>query len=186
MKLFFRIMLAIYAFCLAVFSAGAMYVAIYPNAYIEISESVVQVVSTDNATALRVAVFVTALIFFALSILFLLSGVKSNKDRKAVSKHTDIGEIMISLNSIENIASNATKRSNGIKESKTLIKKADDGVSIEVRVVVMPDISIPVISEEVQGRVKRSVEDASGITVKNVKVIVDSIYPGITSKPRVE
>lgn len=93
---------------------------------------------------------------------------------------------MISLNSIENIASNATKRSNGIKESKTLIKKADDGVNIEVRVVVMPDISIPVISEEVQGRVKRSVEDASGITVKNVKVIVDSIYPGITSKPRVE
>jgi uncharacterized alkaline shock family protein YloU len=186
MKIFFRILLAVYAFCLAVFSAFTMYVAIYPKAFVDISESVIQVISTDNATALRVAVFIIALVFFALSIMFLLSGVRSSKDKKAVSKHTNIGEIRISLNSIENIASNASKRSNGIKESKTLVKKAEDGVDIEVRVVVMPDISIPVISEEVQGRVKKSVEDASGIAVRNVRVIVDSIYSGVTYKPRVE
>ncbi|NLK86996.1 MAG: alkaline shock response membrane anchor protein AmaP [Clostridiaceae bacterium] len=186
MKILFRVLLAVYAFCLAVFSAFAMYVVIVPQAFVDISESIIHVISTDNATALRVAVFVTALLFFALSIMFLLSGVRSGKDKKAVSKHTNIGEIRISLNSIENIAINACKRSNGIKESKTLVKKADDGVDIEVRVVVMPDISIPVISEEVQGCVKKSVEDASGITVRNVRVIVDSIYSGVTYKPRVE
>ncbi len=186
MKILFRVLLAIYAFCLAVVSAFAMYIVIDPQAYVDISESIIHVISTDNATALRIVVFVTALLFFALSIMFLLSGVRSSKDKKAVSKHTNIGEIRISLNSIENIASNASKRSTGIRESKTLVKKAEDGVDIEVRVVVMPDISIPVISEEVQGRVKKSVEDASGITVKNVKVIVDSIYSGVTYKPRVE
>lgn len=186
MNIFFRVLLAVYAFCLALFSAFAMYVAVFPDAYVDISGHIIQAISTDNATALRIVVFIVALIFFALSIMFLLSGVRSSKDKRAVSKHTNIGEIRISLNSIENIAINASKRTNGVKESKTLVRKSDDGVEIEARVVVMPDMSIPVITEEVQSRVKKAVEDASGVSVKSVRVIVDSIYSGITYKPRVE
>lgn len=186
MNILFRVLLAFYAFCLAVVSAFGMFVAIRPEAFVVISGAITQAISTDSATALRVAVFVIALIFFALSIMFLLSGVRSNKDKKGVSKHTNIGEIRISLNSIENIAINASKRSNGVKETKTLVRKAEDGVEIELRIIVMPDLSIPVISEEVQGRVKKAVEEASGIAVKNVRVIVDSIYSGITYKARVE
>lgn len=186
MNIIFRVLLAFYAFCLAVVSAFGMYIAFQPGAFISISGAITEAISSDSATALKVAVFIIALVFFALSITFLLSGVRSNKDKKAVSKHTNIGEIKISLNSIENIAINASKKSNGIRESKTVVKKTDEGVSIEVRIVVMPDLSIPVISEEVQGRVKKSVEDASGIPVKDVKVIVDSIYSGSTFKARVE
>jgi uncharacterized alkaline shock family protein YloU len=186
MNILFRVLLAIYAFCLALFSAFGVYIAIDPNVFINISEYLTGILSTDGAAALRVAVFATALVFFVLSIMFLLSGVKSNKDKKAVSKHTNIGEIRISLNSIENIASHTCKRINGVKESKTLVRKSDDGVQIEARMIVMPDMSIPVISEEVQGRVKKAVEEASGIMVKNVNVIIDNIYSGITYKARVE
>lgn len=186
MNIFFRVLLAIYAFCLAVVSALGMYVAIDPSAFVDIAETITDIISTENATAFRIIVFIIALIFFALSITFLLSGVKSSKDKKAVSKHTNIGEIKISLNSIENIAINASRRSNGIKETRTLVKKADDGVEIEVRIVVMPDLSIPVISEEVQGRVKKAVEESSGIPVKQVRVFVDSIYTGLSIKARVE
>jgi uncharacterized alkaline shock family protein YloU len=186
MNILFRILLAFYAFCLALFSAFGVYVAIDPNLFINISEHINGILSTDGAIALRVTVFATALIFFILSIMFLLSGVKSNKDKKAVSKHTNIGEIRISLNSIENIASHTCKRINGVKESKTTVRKSEDGVQIEARMIVMPDMSIPVISEEVQGRVKKAVEEASGIMVKSVNVIVDNIYSGITYKARVE
>jgi len=186
MNIFFRVLLAVYAFCLAVFSAFAMYVAAFPETYVEISGYIIQAISADNAIALRVSVFIVALVFFALSIMFLLSGIRSSKDKKAVSKHTNIGEIMISLNSIENIAINASKRTNGVKESKTVVRKSEDGVEIEVRIIVMPDMSIPVITEEVQGRVKKSVEDISGVSVRSVRVVVDSIYSGITYKPRVE
>jgi len=186
MKIFFRILLAIYAFCLAVFSGFAMYVAVLPDAYVAISEQIIRAISTDNASALRIAVFATALVFFALSIMFLLSGVRSSKDKKAVSKHTDIGEIMISLNSIENIAINASRKTNGVRDSKTMVRKTDAGVEIEIRLVVMPDMSIPAITDDVQQRVKKSVEDTAGVEVKAVKVVVDSIYSGITYKPRVE
>ena len=186
MNIFFRILLAIYAFCLAVVSALAMYITIRPKEFAGISNYLEENVFTEGATGYRIAVFVIALIFFAMSLIFLLSGVKSNKDKKAVSKHTNIGEIRISLNSIENIAINASKKAGGVRESRTLVKKAEDGVEVEVRIIAMPDLSIPAISEDVQTRVKKAVEDASGITVKQVKVIVDSIYSGITNKSRVE
>ncbi len=186
MNIFFRVLLAVYAFCLTLVSALAMYISVRPKAYADISDYLAERIFADGATSYRIAVFTIALIFFALSLVFLFSGFKSNKDKKAVSKHTNIGEIRISLNSIENIALSASKKTAGVKESKTLVKKVEDGVDIEVHIVVMPELSIPVISEDVQGRVKKAVEEASGIFVKQVKVIVESIYAGFTNKARVE
>jgi uncharacterized alkaline shock family protein YloU len=185
-NIFFRILLAIYAFCLAVISAVAMYIIVRPVAYTHVTGYLAEQFFSNGVSALRIVVFIIALIFFAMSIIFLLSGVKSNKDKKAVSKHTNIGEIRISLNSIENIAINASKKAGGVKEAKTFVNKAEDGVNIEVRVIVMPDLSIPAISEDIQLRVKKAVEEASGVSVKNVKVIVESIFSGITYKARVE
>jgi len=186
MNIFFRILLAIYAFCLAIISAVLMYISVQTKVYIRISSYLADNVFTDGATGYRIAVSVIALVFFALSLMFLFSGIKSNKDKKGVSKHTNIGEIRISLNSIENIAFNASKKAGGVRESKTVVKKEDDGVGIEVRIVAMPDLSIPTISEEIQSRVKKAVEDASGIEVKQVRVVVDSIYSGVTNRARVE
>ncbi len=186
MNILFRVLLAIYAFCLALVSAITICITIRPELFNSIADYLSENVFAQGTIGMRIAVFTIGLIFFALSLVFLLSGVKSNKDKKAVSKHTNIGEIRISLNSIENIAINASKKAGGVRETKTSVKKAEDGVDIEVRIVVMPDLSIPAISEDVQGRVKKAVEEASGIVVKQVKVIVDSIYSGVTYKARVE
>ena len=186
MNIFFRVLLAIYAFCLAVISAVTMYVTIRTGVFNTLCSYLDDKVFSSIGPGPRILVFLIALVFFVLSITFLLSGVRSNKDKKAVSKHTNIGEVRISLNSIENIALNASKKANGVKEAKTLVKKQDDNVSITARIIVMPDLSIPAISEDVQMRVKKSVEESSGINVRDVKVIVDSIYSGVTYKSRVE
>jgi uncharacterized alkaline shock family protein YloU len=186
MNIFFRVLLAIYAFCLAVISAVIMYVTIKTGVFNTLCSYLDEKVFSSISPGPRIAMFLIALVFFVLSITFLLSGVRSNKDKKAVSKHTNIGEVKISLNSIENIALNASKKANGVKEAKTLVRKQDDNVSITARIVVMPDLSIPAISEDVQMRVKKSVEESSGINVRDVKVIVDSIYSGVTYKSRVE
>lgn len=186
MNIFFRVLLAIYAFCLAMVSALSMYISIRPRVYTGISEFLANNVFADGATGNRIAVFAISLLFFIMSLIFLLSGIKSNKDKKAVSKHTNIGEIRISLNSIENIALNASKKANGIKESKAVVKKMEDGVSVDVKIVVLPDLRIPEVSEEIQSRVKKAVEDSAGIPVKQVKVIVDSISSSVAFKARVE
>jgi len=186
MNIILRVLLAIYAFCLLLLSALLMCMTVRPGLYFYISERVQETIFAEGNTGARIAVFVISVVFFILSLTFLLSGIKSNKDKRAVSKHTNIGEISISLNSIANIAQNVAKKVTGVKDSKTYVKKHEDGVFIEIRIVVMPELSIPAISEEVQERVKKSVEDSAGVVVKHVKVTVENIYTGITYKPRVE
>jgi uncharacterized alkaline shock family protein YloU len=126
------------------------------------------------------------LVFFALSITFLLSGVRSNKDKKAISKNTNFGEIRISLNSIENIALNTVKKFQSIRETKAKVYKIDETIAIVVNAVIMPDVNIPSMSQDVQARVKRSVEESTGIEVKEVKVVIDGIHTGNVYKARVE
>jgi uncharacterized alkaline shock family protein YloU len=184
MNIFFRVLLAIYAFCLAIVSAIAMLVTIKPvifeSIYSYLSHNVL---SSRNAS---IGMFVIAFIFFVLSFTFLLSGFKSNKDKKAVSKYTNIGEIRISLNSIENIALNVSKKFNGVRDTKANVLKKDENVLITIRVVVMPDINIPALAEDMQSIVKKSVEESSGIAVEEVRVLVDGIFSGTGYKPRVE
>lgn len=186
MNLFFRILLAIYAFCLAVFSAITMLMALRTDFYEAVFKYLVDNIFTSSSPGPRIAAFLAAFVFFILSVMFLLSGVRSSKDKKGVSKHTNIGEVRISLNSIENIAVNASRKASGVKDTKTYVTRSEDAVSVVVRAVVLPDLSIPAISEDVQQRVKKSVEECSGIEVRDVKVIVDSIYSGVTSRARVE
>lgn len=186
MNIFFRILLAVYAFVMAVVSAVMMYLAVSTKMLYGALNLFKNILFGNSATGYRIAIFIVSLIFFTLSVMFLLSGVKSNKDKRAVSKHTNIGEIRISLNSIENIAFNTSKKVNGIRDSKISVAKLEDGVNIEIRIVIMPDLSIPAISEDVQERVKKSVEETSGVIVKQVKVIVDSIFSGTIYKARVE
>lgn len=186
MNLFFRIILTVYAFCLAIISAIVMIVTINTEYFFSISNFLNDKVFSSVQQAPRIIMFIIALIFFALSITFLLSGVKVNKDKKAVSKHTNIGEVKISLNSIENIALNTSRKINGVRDIKAMVKSHEDSVYITIKVVVMPEINIPAVSLDIQSKVKKSVEESSGIEVKDVKIVVDNIYTGVTYKARVE
>jgi len=184
MNIFFRILLAIYAFFLAIASAASMVVIARPEILDTIYTYLSDQLLEDRTTS--IVLFVVAFIFFILSLTFLLSGFRSNKDKKAVSKHTNIGEIQISLNTIENIALAASKRLNGVKDTKAHVFKQDDNVSITVNVLVLPETNIPALSEDIQARVKKQVEESSGVNVNEVKVIVENVYSGAVYKPRVE
>lgn len=182
MNLFFRILLAVYAFCLTIVSIITMLITFRPYIFDLISNYLSEsVLPNRNASFIM---FLIAFLFFALSLTFLLSGVKSDKDRKAINKFTNIGEIRISLNSIESIALATSRRLNGIRDTKVDVRKVDDSVSIIVRAVILPDINIPVLSEEIQVKVKKSVEESSGIKVNDVRVLVENIHTGY--KARVE
>ena len=46
----------------------------------------------------------------------------------------------------------------------------------------MPDINIPALLEDIQLRVKKSIEETSGILVDDVKMFVENIYTGYRSR----
>ncbi|MCX8129026.1 MAG: alkaline shock response membrane anchor protein AmaP [Clostridia bacterium] len=183
MNILFRVLLAIYGICLAIIAAVTAVIAVKPQIFDNIFSYIeLNVLGSSNR---RIIMFLLALIFFVVIIMFLFSGFKSNKDKKSVSKYTNIGEIKISLNSIESIALAASRKLNGIKETKASVIRYDDSVSISIKAVILGDINIPSLSEDIQVKVKNSVEDTTGIKVNDVRVTVENIFTGFKTS-RVE
>src|SRR5690606_23010539 len=148
--------------------------------FINITNFLEKTVLSNKASV--ILLFIVELIFFGLSLMFLLSGVRSERNRKSITRFNKIGEVKISLNTIENIALAASRRNNGVRDSKAYVKRTGENVSVHIRVVVMPDINIPALLEDIQKRVKKSVEETSGILVDDVKVFVENIYTGYRSR----
>ncbi len=46
----------------------------------------------------------------------------------------------------------------------------------------MPEMNLPSLSEDIQRKVKKLIEENAGVSVKNVKVTVDNIYTGYRSR----
>lgn len=183
MNLGFRILMAFYGFCLTIVSIITMVVTLKPELFdIMVTNLSYELQQNRNFS---VALFIISFLFFSMSLTFLLSGFKSPKDKKAVQKHTNIGLIKISHNALENIALSATRKINAVKDAKAYIETAgEDTVGVLIKVVVQSEVNIPTLSEDIQVRVKKSVEESTGINVNEVRVVVENIYT--TYKARVE
>jgi len=175
----FRILLTVYAVCLTLIALIVMIIALWPSVLVTIVDYIFYVVDIPYANFI---IFVVAFLFLSISLIFLFSGIRKYKEKKAISRSTNIGEIKISLETIENIALAVTRKIAGIKDIKTDTSKTDEGVTIELKVVLLPDVNIPSLSEEIQKRVKQSVESTAGIIVSNVSVAIDSVYTGYRSR----
>lgn len=180
-NILFRILLTVYAFCLTLISLTAFLVFIGLIPF----DTVVNVIfSALGDVTSTVVLVIISLIFSTLGIVFLLSGVSADKNRKAIVKFSEVGEIIISINTIENIALAASKKIAGLRDTKARVRKRDDSVSLEIITSVIPDMNIPSVSVEIQEKVKSAVEKTSGITVNDVKVLIENIHTGY--KARVE
>jgi uncharacterized alkaline shock family protein YloU len=158
-----------------------MIISVWPKVF----DSVSYFVKTNilNSSVNVFLMFFIALIFFTISTGFLFSGLrKSAKDKKVISKYTNVGEITISLDAIENITLAVTKKFTGVRDAKADVRKFNDTVAITIKAVVMPELNIPLLSEDMQVKVKKTVEETAGVNVNSVKVFIDNIYTGYKSR----
>lgn len=130
----------------------------------------------------KVLLFLISIILLGMNLVFLFSGLTENKEKKAVTKLTNFGQVSISINTLENIALTATKKINGIKETKAYVTRRLDTISVLLKIVVLAELNIPTLAEDTQVRVKKTIEESTGIVVENVKVLVENIYGGYKSR----
>jgi uncharacterized alkaline shock family protein YloU len=180
---FKRFLLAAYSLILTILAITLIFASFSPEIFDNISGYISDNILSNQGY--KIILIIVEIMFLALSLTFLLSGINDDRDKKSISKFTEIGEIKISLHSLETIALTASKRLSGIKETRAYVNKAADGITVIVRAVVLADVNIPVLSEDIQVKVKKTVEETSGVKVNEVKVIVDNIFSGY-SKSRVE
>ncbi len=117
-----------------------------------------------------------------IGLILLALGLRSpaKKVGNAVLKGSEFGEVLISIAAVENMVLRVIQQTQGIKDVARKVTYGPEGLLVSVQISVMPDLSIPDLVGELQGKIKSYLEEITGILVQEVKVKVDNI---ITDQP---
>ncbi len=131
-------------------------------------------------------------IFIPLAAFAILAGIRlfwiSLYKPKANTKHVVLaegamGQVKVAISAIENLVEKLVSKIDGVREVTSKMFETQQGVGIDVRASVTPDLNVPAVSDEIQNRVKDRVYEVTGLTVSTVKVSIENIS---AKKPRVE
>lgn len=185
-KVLDRLLLFIYSAAVLI-AAFVLLFAAFGLIHFEETGSFVYNVYTRTEVAIP---FITAtLILLVLSVRFLYLSVRRAKAQApSIDQRTEIGDIRISLDTVENLSLKAAGRTRGVKDLRARVKVSQAGLEIALRAVVDGESSIPQQTEEMQANVKQHIEDITGIPVAFVSVFIANIQQpsSPTFKSRVE
>ncbi|MCL6635088.1 MAG: alkaline shock response membrane anchor protein AmaP [Peptococcaceae bacterium] len=105
------------------------------------------------------------------------------RGRHVVLAESALGRIKVSLHAVESLVEKVVSQISGVREVRPRMVPAPQGVGIQLRVAVTPDVNVPELSVEIQNRVKERVFEVTGISISTVQVSVENIT---ANKPRVE
>jgi uncharacterized alkaline shock family protein YloU len=100
----------------------------------------------------------------------------------SINTKTELGEIEISMETLENLSLKAVSKIKGIHEVKAQVRTAEQGLRIKLKCQVDGELVIPQLSSEMQKAVKAHVELIAGIPVQQVVIRVANIQK--THEPR--
>ncbi|UUZ79560.1 alkaline shock response membrane anchor protein AmaP [Paenibacillus sp. P26] len=140
-----------------------------------------------NAAVIFISV---TLVVALLSIRFLYLSVRrgAGESVPSIDQRTEIGDIRISLDTVENLSLKAANRTRGVKDLRARVKVSQAGLEIIIRAIVDGESPIPRLTEEMQANVKKHIEEITGIPVAFVSVFIANIQQQTspTFKSRVE
>jgi len=124
----------------------------------------------------RLVVGITGAAFLLASLRFIWYVFTPAYPRRTVVHETDLGEIHVTLDAIENLVKRTAKSIRGVREVRAKVINADQGgIQVYLRAVVSPDVSVPQVSAEIQNTLKTYVKNVVGVAVSEVKIYVDNI-----------
>jgi len=117
----------------------------------------------------------TGVVVFIVSLTLFLGSFRTKPVKVTAIHETSLGQIKITLPALEHLVVKAARSIQGIRDVKPLLKTMADGLSVQLKVQVLPDIGIPNITEEMQKTVKEYLLKTAGITVHEIKIVVNKI-----------
>lgn len=184
MKLLERFILLIFSLVFITIGVISLLIGIefFSETYIE--DIISQVYSSSD---IKITVIIISIIVIVFGLYLLFSSLRSKKEVAFSTKINEVGNVRISMETIENIVLNVSGKIRGVKEQKVRVRIEDnDSVTIVLKVIVDGTTSIPELSENVQNSVKDTVEEIVGVTVNQVHIIVSNLNKPNVKKSRVE
>lgn len=125
-----------------------------------------------------------ALILAGVGLLLLLISVKllfAGKSKKAdvrpasaLMRQTEFGGTFISLEAIDSMVQKHCRAISRVKDVHSTLHSNETGVTIGIRLCVLPDTDVVTLSGELQKSLKENIESLTGIQVNEIGVLVES------------
>ena len=121
----------------------------------------------------------TGLLLLIVSLRLLFANGKSKpkevKPTAALIRTTEFGTTSITLSALDSMAQKHCRANNRIKDCSTNITVGvGGGISIGLKLMLMPDTNVPELTEALQKTLKEYIEAYAGITVNEVWIVVVS------------
>ena len=125
-------------------------------------------------------------IFFLVSIRLLLAGLRSRRGPNKIVHQTEMGVVEISIGAVEDLIAKTARHTRGVRDAKVNIKQLGDEVKVDLRIVVGPEYNIPKVAAEIQTRTQEYLKNTVGLTMAEVRILVNDISNEFKSKTRVD
>ena len=125
-------------------------------------------------------------VFFLVSIRLLLAGLRSRRGPSKIVHQTEMGVVEISIGAVEDLIAKTARHTRGVRDAKVNIKQLGDEVKVDMRIVVGPEYNIPKVAAEIQTRTQEYLKNTVGLTMAEVRILVNDISNEFKSKTRVD
>lgn len=173
-----RILLFLGGLILAVFGIGIFLVSL------RIEQIIIPAFGTEEFVINKLAILLCGLFLFVYAI-YLLNISLSSHGKKAefVVQETSGGELRISIKALDSLVRKvmATHPEMSLKEMS--VENLKDNVSVELKIAIAENISIPLAVASVQKEIRQHLLSATGIDIKDVRISVDTADAAVETSP---
>jgi len=118
------------------------------------------------------------LLLISIKLLFAGRGKKADaRPASALMKQTEFGGTYIALEAIDGMVQKHCRAVSRVKDVHTTLQSTETGVTIGIRLCVLPDTDVVSLSSELQRSLKENIESLTGIHVNEIGVLVESAAP---------
>ena len=126
----------------------------------------------------------SGLLLLLISIKLLFAGKKKKSEIRpasALMKQTEIGGTFISLEAIDSMVQKHCRSLQRVKDCHTTLHSSETGVTVGIRLNVLPDTDVVTLSSELQRSLKEYIESLTGIQVNEIGILVESAAAAATN-----
>jgi uncharacterized alkaline shock family protein YloU len=125
-------------------------------------------------------------VFLLISVRLLLAGLRSRRGKNNIVHHNELGDVLISLDAVENLVEKAARHIRGVRGIKVFASHSEPGLTLSVKAVISPECYVPDVTAEIQERVNSYIKNTVGVEMTEMKIFVENISNDFKAKQRVE
>ena len=126
--------------------------------------------------------YIAAVFLTTLAVALLCFSLTSPGQPKGVVAETDLGQVRVGMEAVDSLVRKAALSIRGVREIKTDLSVDKLGLSVNLKLLVASDLSLPELTSQVQEAVSSYIQQTVGIAPKQVNVLVRNVAEPIRSR----